>query len=171
MGAQVGPLRRGSYYPARRVKSESQQSPNRQARNVRDLRRRFPPRPPPGIALSTSVQADRQGPSMITRWPDCRIAANSRRYEPTRRPRSIRCASQRSRPPVTRREGQKLSSRVAQEVLLVFFLRIKRRAADQIRNFRGDQPLIGDRRLARMRHHLQEARAQLKPAARLQCSA
>jgi hypothetical protein len=86
-------------------------------------------------------------------------------------PRSIRCASQRSRPPVTRGEGQKLSSRVALEVLLVFVLRIKRRAANQIRNLRRDQPLIGDRRSARMRHHLQEARAQLKPTARIQCSA
>src|SRR5262245_10417530 len=36
--------------------------------------------------LSTSVQADRQGPSIITRWPDWRTAANSRRYDPTSPP-------------------------------------------------------------------------------------
>jgi hypothetical protein len=30
-----------------------------------------------GIVLSTSVQADRQGPSMMTRSPDCRIRANT----------------------------------------------------------------------------------------------
>src|SRR5262249_28108783 len=39
-----------------------------------------------GIVLSTSVQADRQGPSMITRSPDWRTAANSRRYEPASPP-------------------------------------------------------------------------------------
>src|SRR5262245_52624627 len=32
-----------------------------------------------GIVLSTSVQADRQGPSMITRSPDCRTRAKTSR--------------------------------------------------------------------------------------------
>jgi hypothetical protein len=41
---------------------------------------------PCGIVLSTSVQAEMQGPSMITRWPDWRIVANKRRNEPTSPP-------------------------------------------------------------------------------------
>jgi hypothetical protein len=41
---------------------------------------------PCGIVLSTSVQAEMQGPSMITRWPDWRTVANMRRNEPTSPP-------------------------------------------------------------------------------------
>jgi hypothetical protein len=36
-----------------------------------------------GILLSTSVQAEKQGPSTITRWPDCRNTENSLIYDPT----------------------------------------------------------------------------------------
>jgi hypothetical protein len=41
---------------------------------------------PCGIVLSTSVQAEMQGPSIITRWPDWRTVANMRRNEPTSPP-------------------------------------------------------------------------------------
>ena len=42
------------------------------ARRVTQMRLR-------GIVLNTSVQADRQGPSMTTRWPDCRTRAKAAR--------------------------------------------------------------------------------------------
>src|SRR5262245_4980864 len=56
-----------------------------------------------GTVLSTSVQAERQGPSMTTRWPDWRTIANSCRYEPTSPPgldtmrRSARAATTEAR--------------------------------------------------------------------------